>query len=292
MSTPTNPRRESPSTYFVQDRSNEDELARLLIQDQMLTAGMGGALPEQPASANFQRVLDVGCGPGGWLIEAAKTYPNMSRLVGVDVSGRMVEYARKRAEDLGLSDRVEFHVMDTLRMLEFPPASFDLVNLRAGGSYLRTWDWPKLLSEFQRIARRGGVIRLTEANIIESTSPALTRHSELLSQAFYQAGHFFTKDWQGLTGELAHILQKAGLLDVRTRPFSLEYRAGTAEGQHFAEDMERFFRTILPFLRKWSSVPEDYQDLCQQARLEMQQPDFVATWNMLTAWGKVPSKKQ
>ena len=172
MSTPTYRRREHPSTYFVQDRSSEEEITRLLIQDQMITAGMGGVLPEQPDPAIFQRMLDVGCGPGGWLIEAARTYPSMNLLVGVDVSSRMVECARAQAIAQQVSDRVEFHTMDALRMLEFPSDSFDLVNQRAGGSYLRTWDWPKLLSEFQRITRKGGVIRLTEANIIESTSPA------------------------------------------------------------------------------------------------------------------------
>src|SRR5713101_6168760 len=142
MSTPpTDPPREHPSTYFVQDRSNEEELIRVMIQDQLVTAGMGGVLPEQPDPTIFHRVLDVGCGTGGWLIEAAKTYPAMSLLVGVDVSGRMVEYARAQAEAQRVGDRVQFRTMDALRMLEFPTDSFDLVNQRFGTSYLRTWDW-------------------------------------------------------------------------------------------------------------------------------------------------------
>src|SRR5216684_8579587 len=128
MSTHDNQRREHPSTYFVQDRSNEEELTRLQIQDQMITAGMGGVLPEQPDPTRFQRVLDVGCGTGGWLIEAAKTYPAMSLLVGADVSSRMVEYARTQAEAQQVSDRVQFRAMDALRMLEFPTDYFDLVN--------------------------------------------------------------------------------------------------------------------------------------------------------------------
>src|SRR5262245_37890349 len=82
-------RGEQPSTYMVQDRSNREELTRLHLQDQMLTAGMGGVLPEQADPARFQNVLDVACGTGGWLIEVARAYPAISRLVGVDISARM-----------------------------------------------------------------------------------------------------------------------------------------------------------------------------------------------------------
>src|SRR5579859_3030341 len=185
MTDPTNPRREHPSAYFVQDRSNEEEMTRLRLQDQMITTGMGGVLPEQTDPTRFRRVLDVGCGTGGWLIETAKTYPNISLLIGVDVSKKMVDYARSQAEAQGVSDRVEFHVMDSLRMLEFPTNFFDLVNQRYGMSWLRTWDWPKLLDEYQRVTRRSGVIRITESDtLVESGSPARTRLFEMTLDAF------------------------------------------------------------------------------------------------------------
>src|SRR5216684_216409 len=248
MSTPTDPRQEHPSTYVVQDRSNEEELTRLQIQDQMLTAGMGGVLPEQPDPTRFQRVLDVGCGTGGWLIEAAKTYPAMSLLVGADVSERMVEYARAQAEDQQVSDRVQFRAMDALRMLEFPTNYFDLVNQRIGASYLRTWDWPKLLQEFQRVTRPGGVIRVTESDLItESSSPGLTRLNQVFIEAFYGAGHLFTPDNNGVTSQLARLLQQYGLENVQTHAHALEYRGGTAEGQRFYED-SRLGETLVPFI--------------------------------------------
>jgi hypothetical protein len=41
MSTADQPRREHPSTYFVQDRSSQEELNRLRLQDQMVTAHLG-----------------------------------------------------------------------------------------------------------------------------------------------------------------------------------------------------------------------------------------------------------
>ena len=289
MATPTDPRREHPSTYFVQDRENVEELTRMQIQDHLMTASMGGVLPEQPDPTIFGSVLDVGCATGGWLIEAAKAYPTMRELVGIDINSKVVAYARAQAEAERLSDRMQFRTMDALRMLEFPNGSFDLVNQRAGVSYLRKWDWPKLLLEYQRVTRAGGVIRITEGDlIVESSSPALSRLFALLLQAFYQAGHLFTPESDGVTSQLVRLLTQYGLTEVETRTHRLQYHAGTAEWHRFFEDMRLIFRTIVPFLRKWSQVPNDYEAIYQQALAEMQQPDFVAAAGMLTAWGRKP----
>src|SRR5882762_8085940 len=120
MPAPVGPRRnEKPSTYFVQDRKNEKELTRLKLQDRMITAAMGGVLAEQADPTVFRRVLDVGCGIGGWVIEVAQTCPEMS-LVGIDISKRMIEYARAQAQAYQVNGRVEFHVMDAIQVLDFP----------------------------------------------------------------------------------------------------------------------------------------------------------------------------
>ncbi|MBA2677713.1 MAG: class I SAM-dependent methyltransferase [Ktedonobacteraceae bacterium] len=293
MSTSPESRREQPSTYFVQDRANKDEIKRLQVQDQMITASMGGVLPEQPDPTTFQRVLDVGCGTGGWLIEVAKTYPNVVRAVGIDISGKMVEYARSQAQTQEVAERVEFHVMDALRPLEFPADSFDLVNMRFGLSYLRKWDWPNVLSEFYRIARPGGVARLTESGLTaECNSPALIRLCQMLLQALYQAGQSFTPRGDGVTSQLEGLLRQFGLQDVQTRSYESEYHAGTVEGQRYYEDMKHAYSTLQPFLRKWTQVPNDYEQIYQQALIEIQRPGFVAKWSLLTAWGTIPENKQ
>lgn len=279
-------RNELQSTYFVRDRRSREELTRLTIQDQMITTSMGGVLPEQADPTIFHHVLDVGCGTGGWAIEAARAYPTMS-LVGIDINEKMINYARERAKARRVAEGVSFQVIDTLRPLEFPPASFDLVNLRLAASFVRTWDWPALLSEFQRVTRRGGIVRLTEADIAESNSPALTSLAQLLRQAFYNAGNFFTLQDDGLTSQLAPLLVRCGLGNVQTMAHALTYRAGTPEGQHFAEDIQHFYQTLRPFLQKWTRVPEDYDAVYQQALTEMQQADFVAIWRFVTAWGSV-----
>ncbi len=290
MATEPQKPKEHPSTYFVQDRSNEDELARLRVQEQFLMVQMGGVLPEQEELSGFQRVLDVGCGTGGWLIALAQQVPSATLLVGADVSRRIVEYARSQAQAAGVADRVEFHVMDALRMLEFPRHYFDLVNQRFGVSYLRTWDWPGLLQEYRRVTRPGGIIRITEGDVPESrtNSPAFNTLYNLLYNAFARAGHFFFPERDGVTRALEPTLHQAGLLDLQSRGHQMEHPAGTPEGQLLAEDNKRLFRTIAPFLRKWTTVPNDYEKLCQQALHEMQQPDFVSIGRLVTVWGTNP----
>lgn len=284
---PADSRRELHSTYFVQDKATRDEMIRVRLQDQMLTRMMGGLLPEQPDPSQFERVLDVGCGTGGWLIEVAKAYPSIKRLVGVDISQRMIDFARQQAQEHQVEDHVEFQVMDALHILPFPDHSFHLVNHRLGMGWLRTWEWPRLLSEYERVTRSSGTIRITESDIATvSSSPAHLRLNQLLLQAFYRAGNFFTAEPDGLTSQLAALLhQYAGVWDPQTRSYAQQYQAGTPEWQSCYDDCRLVFRTTLPFMRKWTQVPDDYEQIYQQMLSEMQQPDFRATWNLLTAWG-------
>lgn len=294
MTSPINPQREQPSTYMVQNRSNQEEMKRLQVQDQMLTSGMGGVLPEQADLSGVQSVLDVACGTGGWLIGVAHSYPTISRLAGIDISGKMINNARANAEARQVSTRVEFRVMDALRKLDFPNASFDLLNLRLGDSWLRTWDWPETLQEFQRVVRPGGIIRVTESDMLSDngTSPALARFMDIFFDALYQSGHYFTPDRSCLLNELAPMLQRSGMQNVQTRACALQFRSGTDTGQNLIENVQHSFQTFLPFLRKWTHVPEDYEAIYHQALQDMQQPAFRATWNFVTAWGIRPPEEE
>jgi cyclopropane-fatty-acyl-phospholipid synthase len=56
------------------------------------------------------RVLDVGCGWGGFPLWAATKHG--ASVVGITLSAPQAEKARERAEAAGVSDRVEIHVMD------------------------------------------------------------------------------------------------------------------------------------------------------------------------------------
>ena len=57
-----------------------------------------------------ERVLDVGCGWGSFAIHAAERYG--VKVLGITLSEPQVVYARRRARELGLTDRVDFQIAD------------------------------------------------------------------------------------------------------------------------------------------------------------------------------------
>ncbi|HLZ62712.1 MAG TPA: methyltransferase domain-containing protein [Ktedonosporobacter sp.] len=287
MADPTKSQIEHPSAYFVQDRSNQEEMIRLQLQDQLITTSMGGVLPEQPDPASFQRVLDVGSGTGGWLIEVAKAYPTIKLLIGVDVSQKMVDYAKEQAKAQGVGDRVEFHVMNALRTLEFPNAFFDLINQRLGWSWVRVWEWPKLLEEFQRVAQPGGTIRITEGGWMTGNSDAMMKLHHLALEASFYSGHLFIEDQNNsIIDRLPGLLERYGVQHIQTWAHNLTFPAETPQGKIFHEDIQHLFHVALPFMHRWAHVPDDYEVIYQQMLEEAQRPDFVGQWSFLTAWGE------
>lgn len=67
-------------------------------------------------------LLDIGCGPGRYAVAAAE---RGARVVGIDVSPRMLALARQRARDRGVSDRCRFIEADFDAYQ--PDARFDVV---------------------------------------------------------------------------------------------------------------------------------------------------------------------
>src|SRR5216684_1792220 len=114
--------------YLLGD--SQAEMVRLIATGELFTKAMGGLLPEQPeqAIAHLRDVLDIGCGPGGWVLEMAYANPGM-HATGIDISQGMIDYANALARANGL-DNTEFHVANAIDPLGFPDASFDLVNVR------------------------------------------------------------------------------------------------------------------------------------------------------------------
>ncbi|KAG2185212.1 hypothetical protein INT44_002002, partial [Umbelopsis vinacea] len=105
---------------------------------------------------NHCHVLDVGCGPGSWLLDLATSHPN-SKFVGVDIVDMFPSTIKP--------PNTEFHVANVLDGLPmFSDNSFDLVQMRLFASVLKGDQWIKTLTELKRVCRPGGMIQLLEVD--------------------------------------------------------------------------------------------------------------------------------
>lgn len=97
-------------------------------------------------------VLDVASGTGLVTLEAAQMVGPRGRVLGVDVSSRMVDVAAQRAQHLQMT-HCSFAAMGA-EVLKLPAASFDVVLCVLGLMYVPEPD--RALSEMRRVLRPGG----------------------------------------------------------------------------------------------------------------------------------------
>lgn len=123
-------------------------------------------LGQLPLSGD-EHLLDLGCGRGAVLIEAARRLP-AGRAVGVDLwhrrdqSGNSPQATLASAALAGVRDRVDVHTAD-ITALPFPAGSFDVVtsaltihNIPAAG------DRGRALDEAMRVLRPGGHLLIAD----------------------------------------------------------------------------------------------------------------------------------
>jgi len=107
-----------------------------------------------PPGAN---VLDVGCGTGASALPAAQAVGPDGRVLGVDLSARLLEHARTKATAYGLKN-VEFRLAD-MTALGFPDDHFDAVI--SVFSIFFVPDMEGLVRELWRMVRPGGKLAVT-----------------------------------------------------------------------------------------------------------------------------------
>lgn len=274
---------------YVLESGGAAEMARLLRQDHLLTQGMGGIFPEHPNLSNVQTILDLACGPGGWALETAYAYSDIE-IFGVDISERMIAYATAQATVQKRSN-VHFQVMDILKPLDFPDASFDLVNARYIVGFMQRERWPSLIKECLRILRPGGILRFTEFEWGGANTPALEKACASLSLTMHRAGYTFSPGgyYIGLLAVLPRLFRNGSLQNIRTMAHAVEYSADTESRDSFYYNLSSAFQTLTPFVVKYGVATEaEWQNLYQKGLAEMYLEDFCAMWLLLTVWGTKP----
>jgi ubiquinone/menaquinone biosynthesis C-methylase UbiE len=160
-----------------------------------------------------ETAVDVGCGRGAVLFPLARAVGSAGRVVGVDLSPRMIELTGQEAELQGLTT-VELRVMDAAA-LELPPGQADIVTASLVLFFLP--DPQVALRSWAALLRPGG--RLAVSTFSEQ-GRALKELDELFlpylpaqmldARTSGRAGHF------GSDEGVERLFTGAGLVDVRT----------------------------------------------------------------------------
>jgi SAM-dependent methyltransferase len=280
-----------PNSYFF-DPESPEEMARLINLDRITTRAMGGPLSglSNEEVAGLHNVLDLGCGPGGWVLDVAFEHPDVE-VAGVDISRTMVDYANARARSQELTN-ASFGVMDITQPLDFPDDAFDLVNWRLLASVLGRKSWTPFVTECTRLLRPGGILRLTEVTDAgASNSPAFEQWHVEMRRAMERAGYGFEAPARGtdVTLFLPGLLRSFGYQQVQIKAHALEFSVGTEAWADLYRNAEVLGYLSLPFLTRTGVMTQEAaEQMRQQILIEMQKPDFCGIWRFMTVWGKKP----
>lgn len=151
-------------------------------------------------------ILEVGVGTGISLSD----YSSGNRIVGVDLSERMLQKAKARVLELALSNVVRLEVMDA-EHLSFPNDSFDAV---VATYVVSTCPNPEAaLDEFARVVKPGGEIVL--ANRVGAERGLRRRIEEMLRPVVCWLGWRLDFPWKRFADWVA---QRADIHLIERRP--------------------------------------------------------------------------
>ena len=277
------------STEFI-DPQDVAELTRLSNKSHLVTRHMG-LFPAKCDLANVHTVLDVACGPGAWVLQVAKLYPQM-RVYGIDISQRMLDYARELSLDAGLTN-VVFRRMNVVEQpLHFAPESFDLINARFLCEFMPGPYWGTLIREFRRILKHGGTLIMTEFEMGMASTPV---HQQLVAsfcEVMTQVGRCLAPEPHPMRlGIIEHLnpwLTEAGFLVQDPLIHAIDYSFGSDAHETWCKDLLLLVRHVTHFLLKAvSSVSADEWERTLDALSdEMEQEHFHGLFHFLTAWGR------
>jgi SAM-dependent methyltransferase len=122
-----------------------------------------GGAPElaellRPVKIQSRRVLDFGCGTGGFTSLLVSAH-GAGEVVGVDIEPRVLARAERLAVRQGLADRISYHCVSP-GPLDFATATFDFV--LSIGAIVHHSNQPQLFRDFHRLLRPGGQLVISD----------------------------------------------------------------------------------------------------------------------------------
>lgn len=242
----------------------------------MYLAGIKRLLPKVRVPP-MPAILDVGCGTGLNLVEAARRFGPARLLAGIDISPGMVAVARAKMSTLGLPAQI---VEGDAEQLPYPDGLFDLVICNSVFHWFK--NRPAAMREIARVLRPGGQLAL-----ITATAPGFGEWFALIDRLVRSVfGDAYAPSMPNLpTGaEIGVLMSQAGLwvqgLSNPTRRMRIH-------------DPASFVKLMSVIAPQWAAdLPDDAVGGLQQlATLLMRKgwpTGFPVTWSAVETVGLKP----
>lgn len=166
------------------------------------------------------RILDIGCGWGGFALFLARHYD--AEVTGVALAPDQIAFCKERAEEAGLADRVKFHLMDYRDVT----GSFDRISSVGLLEHVGTIHYPQFFEHTHRLLAPDGVML---SHCCGRTGPP--GHTDAWTRKYIFPGGYIPA-----LSELVSESEKAGwqVMDVEAMRF------------HYSHTLEEWYRrTVL-----------------------------------------------
>ena len=186
----------------------------------------------EPRKADY--ILDVGCGVGIAPVFLAQQYS--CRVVGVDITPRMLDRARERAARKGVTELTDFRLAD-MHALPFDDGHFDAVIAESVICF--SSEKEAVLAEMIRVVKPGGHVAFTEATWRMPPPPDMAR---LMTHALgLPEGMLAHEAWRAVleSSELEQLVAEEYPITVREE----------ARNQYHRIDISDYLRTFGRFLK-------------------------------------------
>jgi SAM-dependent methyltransferase len=154
----------------------EGDLWELVMGEQIHIGGMSSSLElaQRAGIGEGMAGVDLCCCNGAGMRFLVR-FLDVARVVGVDVTGRIVERGRARTDEEGMGDRISLVLADACDS-GLPPGEADFVWGEDAWCYVA--DKARLVAEAARLVRPGGVIAFTDwlAGPVEMTPEESERY--------------------------------------------------------------------------------------------------------------------
>ncbi len=208
-------------------------------------------------------VLDLGCGPGLWTILMAEKVKPDGKVIGVDFSPDLINFAIERLEKEPLKDIIEFHESDFYN-IPFENDMFDLVFFGNCFAYVTGHD--KIIKEMKRVVKKDGRVVAKDFDgglfIVHPVEPYLTLKVMAATAQALKEKHLEEKTsksfFDNFVGRKMHgLFSKAGFKDVSTTSYAIQ------KYQPLTPEVKRYITGNAEWLAKTGSEFLSEEDLQQ-----------------------------